>query len=180
MKSRFALYVADGGMQILELTGREEWALSQLIAAGDRGCTPIDTPGPRWSDYTFKLRRRGINVETITEAHGGPYGASTRRRRSRTVLTAGRPVGWQPPSCYSSSRARPSSARKRTPTATVAPSPFAERLVRIWAPSWSARGWPGRSSGTAETTLTRRPWRRAIGSACTLTTACRLGTGERN
>lgn len=73
MKSRFALYVADGGMQILELTGREEWALSQLIAAGDRGCTPIDTPGPRWSDYTFKLRRRGINVETITEAHGGPY-----------------------------------------------------------------------------------------------------------
>ena len=73
MKSRFALHAGDGAMQVLELSGREEWALSHLIAAGDRGCTPIDTPGPRWSDYTFKLRRRGIHVETVTEAHGGPY-----------------------------------------------------------------------------------------------------------
>ena len=60
-------------MQILELAGREEWALSHLLAAGSHGCTPIDTPGPRWSDYVFKLRRRGIDVETITENHTGPY-----------------------------------------------------------------------------------------------------------
>jgi hypothetical protein len=73
MKSRFALHAGDGSMRILELAGREEWALSHLIAAGDHGCTPITTPGPRWSDYVFKLRRRGINVETITEAHQGPY-----------------------------------------------------------------------------------------------------------
>ena len=69
---RFALHIGDS-IQILELTGREEWALSQLLAAGDHGCTPIDTPGPRWSDYVFKLRRRGIDVATITETHGGPY-----------------------------------------------------------------------------------------------------------
>lgn len=73
MKSRFAIHAEENGVQILELKGREEWALSNLLAAGARGCTPIDTPGPRWSDYVFKLRRRGINVETITEAHDGPY-----------------------------------------------------------------------------------------------------------
>ena len=69
---RFALHIGDS-IQILELAGREEWALSHLLAAGDHGCTPIDTPGPRWSDYVFKLRRRGIDVATITETHGGPY-----------------------------------------------------------------------------------------------------------
>ena len=73
MRARFALHGADGAMQILELTGREEWALSHLLSAGDYGCTPIDTPGPRWSDYVFKLRRRGINIATITESHGGDF-----------------------------------------------------------------------------------------------------------
>ena len=70
---RFALHAGDAGVQILELKGREEWALSNLLAAGNRGCTPIDTPGPRWSDYIFKLKKRGIVIETVTEAHGGPY-----------------------------------------------------------------------------------------------------------
>jgi hypothetical protein len=73
MIGRFALRGDNGTSQILELAGREEWALSRLLAAGDQGCTPIDTPGPRWSDYVFKLRRRGIDIATITEAHGGPY-----------------------------------------------------------------------------------------------------------
>ncbi len=76
--SRFALHVADD-VQILELKGREEWALSNLLTAGNRGCTPIDTPGPRWSDYVFKLRRRGIDVETVTESHGGPYAGTHAR-----------------------------------------------------------------------------------------------------
>lgn len=70
---RFALYTGEHGAQILELKGREEWALSNLLAAGGRGCTPIDHPGPRWSDYVFKLKKRGIVIETVTEAHGGPY-----------------------------------------------------------------------------------------------------------
>jgi hypothetical protein len=73
MRDRFALYGANGAVQILELGGREEWALSHLLAAGDHGCTPIDTPGPRWSDYVFKLRRRGIDIATITEPHGGDF-----------------------------------------------------------------------------------------------------------
>ncbi len=73
MKARFALHAGGEAVQILELKGREEWALSNLLAAGSRGCTPIDTPGPRWSDYVFKLKKRGIVIETVTEAHGGPY-----------------------------------------------------------------------------------------------------------
>jgi hypothetical protein len=79
MTGRFALHGADGSLQILELAGREEWALSRLLAAGDRGCTPIDTPGQRWSDYIFKLRRRGLDIATVTEAHGGPYAGTHAR-----------------------------------------------------------------------------------------------------
>jgi hypothetical protein len=73
MIGRFTLHRDDGTQEVIELDGREEWALSHLMAAGDYGCTPIDTPGPRWSDYVFKLRRRGIDIATVTESHGGPY-----------------------------------------------------------------------------------------------------------
>lgn len=79
MTGRFALNAADGSLQMLELAGREEWALSHLLAACDHGCTPIDTAGPRWSDYVFKLRRRGIDIATITEPHGGPYAGTHAR-----------------------------------------------------------------------------------------------------
>jgi hypothetical protein len=72
MKRRYAHHIGDE-LRILELAGREDWALDSLLSAGPLGCTPIEHPGPRWSDYVFKLRRRGINVETITEAHEGPY-----------------------------------------------------------------------------------------------------------
>jgi hypothetical protein len=73
MTARFALHGADGSLQILELAGREEWALSHLLAAGATGCTSISHPGPRWSDYVFKLRRRGIDITTLAEPHGGPF-----------------------------------------------------------------------------------------------------------
>ena len=57
----------------IPLCGRTFWALRELLAAGSRGVTPIDDPGPRWSDYVFKLRNLGIAVETVTERHGGPF-----------------------------------------------------------------------------------------------------------
>jgi hypothetical protein len=71
--AEFRLHGNDGSTVALQLAGREEWALSSLLAAGESGCTPIDHPGPRWSDYVFKLRRRGIDIATITEKHDGPY-----------------------------------------------------------------------------------------------------------
>lgn len=57
----------------ITLSGRDAWALRQLIAAGDVGCTPIHQPAPRWSAYVFNLRAMGIDVETIHEMHGGPF-----------------------------------------------------------------------------------------------------------
>lgn len=61
----------DGGL--VTVVGRDAWALEQLIAAGETGCTPLHNPAPRWSHYIFKLRQAGIVVETIHEEHGGPY-----------------------------------------------------------------------------------------------------------
>jgi hypothetical protein len=52
---------------------RDAWALRQLLGAGDRGCTPIDNPAPRWSGYVHKLRKLGVHIETIHEAHKGPF-----------------------------------------------------------------------------------------------------------
>lgn len=56
-----------------QLRGREAWALDQLTGAGEGGCTPITHPGPRWSDYVFMLRKRGLLVETIDAKLGGPF-----------------------------------------------------------------------------------------------------------
>jgi hypothetical protein len=58
--------VGDSGPMILK--GRAAWALHNL-----------DHPGPRWSHYAWLIRRAGINVETITEAHGGPYSGTHAR-----------------------------------------------------------------------------------------------------
>ncbi len=57
----------------VKLHGRDGWALLQLVAAGWRGVTPIERIGPRWSAYVHKLRRAGISVQTLREAHGGPF-----------------------------------------------------------------------------------------------------------
>jgi hypothetical protein len=61
------------GDQELTAKGRDAWALSELVKAGDNGCTPLSHPGPRWSHYTWKLRRQGVAIETVTERHGGPW-----------------------------------------------------------------------------------------------------------
>lgn len=57
----------------LTVKGRVAWTLNELLRAGERGCTPVERPAPRWSDYVFKLRRAGVAVETIDERHGGTY-----------------------------------------------------------------------------------------------------------
>lgn len=67
--------------------GRDAWALSALIDGGMIGVTPLDNPAPRWSHYVFKLRRAGLNVETIDEAHGGAFSGSHARYVLRTPVT---------------------------------------------------------------------------------------------
>lgn len=59
--------------ETLSTTGRESWCLGQLISYGKIGVTPIERPAPRWSDYVFRLRKRGLPVQTIDEKHGGTY-----------------------------------------------------------------------------------------------------------
>lgn len=64
----------DGSTRLLQLAGRDAWALDELIKAGPNGCTPLDNPGPRWSAYVFKLKTKyGLCIETITEQHAGPF-----------------------------------------------------------------------------------------------------------
>ncbi|RVA04018.1 hypothetical protein EN932_31405 [Mesorhizobium sp. M7A.F.Ca.US.002.01.1.1] len=71
---KFTLTVkVEPGGGIFHLEGRPAWAMKQLIDAGARGCTPITHPGPRWSDYTFKLRKLGFVIETEYESHGGVF-----------------------------------------------------------------------------------------------------------
>ena len=72
----------DGTRIIITVSGRERWALEALIAAGERGCTPIETPGPRWSAYVFDLRDMGVKIHTRHERHGGPFAG----RHGRFVL----------------------------------------------------------------------------------------------
>lgn len=87
---RFIVDTPDGGAVVVTFKGRDAWALCQLIAVGERGCTPIDHPGPRWSGYVHKLRRAGIAVETRTEAHGGMFAGHHARYILRSRVTLAR------------------------------------------------------------------------------------------
>jgi hypothetical protein len=56
------------------VTGRDAWALLELVTAGPKGCTSIDNPGPRWSAYVHMLRHGyGLAIETRHEAHKGQF-----------------------------------------------------------------------------------------------------------
>jgi len=65
----------------LQLRGRDAWALRELVRAGATGCTPIESPGPRWSGYVFKQRRQGLVIKTIHESHGGAFAGHHARYR---------------------------------------------------------------------------------------------------
>lgn len=81
----------DGGVH--EVVGRAAWALLNLLRAGERGCTPITTPGPRWSHYVYLLRRAGFIVETIHEEHGGPFAGTHARYVLHSQVTILREMG---------------------------------------------------------------------------------------
>ncbi len=89
----------DGAERIIRPVGRVAWALLELAAAGQHGCTPIDNPGPRWSGYVHKLRHdhglaiEGLAIETVHETHGGPFSGNharyVLRSRVRVLAVAG-------------------------------------------------------------------------------------------
>jgi hypothetical protein len=73
MSTHFIITDATGNQTTISTTGRDQWALECLIEAGPKGCTPLDQPGPRWSAYVFNLRALGLEIETVTERHDGPF-----------------------------------------------------------------------------------------------------------
>ena len=73
--------------QPMTFIGRDAWCLLRLIEAGERGCTPIDQPAPRWSGYVHKLRKAGVLVETIHEGHKGDFPGNHARYVLRSTVT---------------------------------------------------------------------------------------------
>ena len=91
---RIAFNVAEGeDVRIITPAGRDAWALGELLLAGETGCTPITMPGPRWSHYVFKLKRiYRLNVETVTEMHGGEYAGHHARYVLRSLVAFADPA----------------------------------------------------------------------------------------
>jgi hypothetical protein len=87
---RVSFNVTEGeDVRIIAPAGRDAWALGELITAGADGCTPITHVGPRWSGYIHKLRHvYSVDIETITEMHGGEYAGKHARYvlRSRVAF----------------------------------------------------------------------------------------------
>ena len=92
LKIRVRIGSSDGS--VVSLIGRDAWAFRQLKNADLRGCTPIDHPGPLWSSCVHKLRKAGFSIETVTQAHGGPFAGKHARfvLRSETTVIEDREV----------------------------------------------------------------------------------------
>jgi hypothetical protein len=87
MEQIFSKPMLYGGQCIFSLQGRNAWALSALVLAGENGCSPIDNPGPRWSAYVHFLRHElGLSIETISEAHFGQFPGYHARYVLRSVV----------------------------------------------------------------------------------------------
>ncbi|MBZ0216945.1 MAG: hypothetical protein K8F25_10365 [Fimbriimonadaceae bacterium] len=67
--------------EVLSTKGRESWALAQLIVTGPKGFTTLERPAPRTAHYVHLLRKHGLPVQTIEEAHGGTYRGTHARYR---------------------------------------------------------------------------------------------------
>lgn len=52
---------------------RERDVLEALIRAGATGCNFYDDPAPRWASSIHLLRKRGIDIITVREPHGGEH-----------------------------------------------------------------------------------------------------------
>jgi hypothetical protein len=93
MSDRLTLsFTMEPSGTVFTVFGRDAWALSQLLDAGKRGCTPIDNPAPRWSGYVHNLRKLGLDIETIHEPHGGPFSGTHARYVLRSHVTVLQPA----------------------------------------------------------------------------------------
>ncbi|MHA3977426.1 winged helix domain-containing protein [Halovulum sp. GXIMD14794] len=84
--SSYAIQNGDESAFLVRVKGRMNWALGELIAAGEDGCTPLNRPAPRWSEYVRQLRLLGIEIETVWEEHGGAYPGRHGRYVLRSIV----------------------------------------------------------------------------------------------
>ena len=94
-KTPFLVTDSTGRIRPLNLTGRNAQCLKALIESRDRGITALDLGGAavRISNYILALRRdHGIEIETITEKHGGEFAGNHGRFRLRSTVTLPRDV----------------------------------------------------------------------------------------
>ncbi|RWP40150.1 MAG: hypothetical protein EOR04_19585 [Mesorhizobium sp.] len=71
----------------MTIYGREAWCLRCLVDAGEKGCTPVSHPGPRFAAYVHDLRHDyGLVIESIHEAHAGAYPGSHCRYVLRSIV----------------------------------------------------------------------------------------------
>jgi len=87
-------FTVDGVPHRATIIGRDAWALSELVKAGAKGCTPICTPGPRWSAYVFNLRGNGLDISTLHEPHSGSFPGTHARYVLNTDVTFVSPSTW--------------------------------------------------------------------------------------
>jgi hypothetical protein len=66
-----------------------------LLAAGETGCTYINQPAPRWSGYIHELRKLGTVIDTLQEAHGGPFPGHHARYVLRSSVAVLEKIGGQ-------------------------------------------------------------------------------------
>ena len=71
----------------IAVSGRVLWALERLLAAGYRGCTPINEPAPRWAAYVHTLRGLGVPIQTKHEEHEGDFPGTHARYILRATVT---------------------------------------------------------------------------------------------
>lgn len=89
----FTIHEPGEPARVVIAKGRDRWALEALMAAGPKGCTPINNPAPRWAAYVHNLRALGVSIDTITEPHGGPFAGHHARYVLAGTVTAGREGG---------------------------------------------------------------------------------------
>lgn len=82
----YTIKLNSGERFSITVSGRDKWALEELIKAGSKGCTPIHNPAPRWSGYIHNLRKYGVPIETVTETHDGPFSGTHARYVLRAVV----------------------------------------------------------------------------------------------
>ena len=92
-KTTFTIEPAKHPAFTITISGRDRWALECLMAAGDAGCTPFTGPGPRWSGYVHNLRQMGVQIETITEPHAGPFKGTHARYVLRCAVERLKKIG---------------------------------------------------------------------------------------